>query len=153
MIEWGVGMERKNTTRFRGHWDWKKWLKRHNVRASFIILLGTVTSCTERGSKIWNNLYKFFWSDQSNFCNKHNKSKFSWLALLFEPFFYFIKIQHNLKRNDKESMICLTPKPRQSFFVYSIKNKEKILTEKELFKVKWGVECSVIECIFMSQRD
>ena len=30
------------------------------------------------------------------------------------------------KRNDKESTICLTPKPSQSFFVYCIQSKEKI---------------------------
>ena len=28
------------------------------------------------------------------------------------------------KRNDKESMICLKPKPSQSFFVYCIQSKE-----------------------------
>ena len=33
-------------------------------------------------------------------------------------------------------MICLMPKPSQSFFVYHIRNKEKIFTEKELFKEK-----------------
>ena len=29
------------------------------------------------------------------------------------------------KRNDKESMICLTPKPNQSFFVCRTHSKEK----------------------------
>ena len=33
-------------------------------------------------------------------------------------------------------MICLTPKPNQSFFVYRIQSKEKKVTEKELFKEK-----------------
>ena len=49
------------------------------------------------------------------------------------------------KRNGKESMICLTPKPRKSFFVYHIQSKEKLFfffffffTEKELFKEKGG---------------
>ena len=41
------------------------------------------------------------------------------------------------KRNDKESMICLTLKPSQSFFVYCIESKEKKFTENELFKEKW----------------
>ena len=40
------------------------------------------------------------------------------------------------KRNDKESMICLTLKPSQSFFVYHIQSKEKLFTEKEFFKEK-----------------
>ena len=38
------------------------------------------------------------------------------------------------KRNDKESMICLTPKPSQSFFVYRIQSKEKIFTENTVIK-------------------
>ena len=33
-------------------------------------------------------------------------------------------------------MICLTPESNQSFFVYRIQSKEKLLTEKELFKEK-----------------
>ena len=47
----------------------------------------------------------------------------------------------NKKRNDKESMICLTLKPSQTFFVYRIQSKEKNLT-KELFKKKgkWRIE-------------
>ena len=46
------------------------------------------------------------------------------------------------KRNDKEFMICFTLKPSQSFFVYCIQSKEKILTVKELFKGKeeWRIE-------------
>ena len=31
-------------------------------------------------------------------------------------------------------MICLTSKPRQSFFIYGLQNKENSFTEKELFK-------------------
>ena len=30
-------------------------------------------------------------------------------------------------------MICLALKPNQSYFVYSIKSKENIFTEKEIF--------------------
>ena len=46
------------------------------------------------------------------------------------------------ERNDKESMICLTPEPSQSFFVYRKQSKEKKFTEKELFKEKkeWRIE-------------
>ena len=46
------------------------------------------------------------------------------------------------ERNDKESMICLTPKPSQSFFVYRIQSKDFFFTEKELFKEKgeWTIE-------------
>ena len=33
-------------------------------------------------------------------------------------------------------MICLTPKPSQSFFAYYRQSKKKIFTEKELFKEK-----------------
>ena len=64
---------------------------------------------------------------------KNNKSKFSWLALLFIPFFQskFSLIWVSKKRNDKESTICLTPKPNQSFFVYLLalytKQEEKKL--------------------------
>ena len=65
------------------------------------------------------------------------------------------------KRNDKESMICLTPKQIQSFFVHHIQSKEKILTEKQLFEEKWeynllhityrGDDCS--DTIFIALRD
>ena len=34
-------------------------------------------------------------------------------------------------------MLCLTPKPNQSFFVYRIQSKEFFFSEKELFKEKW----------------
>ena len=45
------------------------------------------------------------------------------------------------KRNDKESIICLTPKPNQSFSVYCIKSKEKnFYRKKKLFKEKGIVE-------------
>ena len=46
------------------------------------------------------------------------------------------------KKNDKESMICLTSKLRQSCFVYHILSKEKFITDKELFKEKgeWRIE-------------
>ena len=40
------------------------------------------------------------------------------------------------KRNDKETMICLTPKLSQNFFVYHIQSKEKNFTEKEIDKEK-----------------
>ena len=39
------------------------------------------------------------------------------------------KIQDNIseqERNDKESMICLTSKPSQSYFIFCIQSKEKI---------------------------
>ena len=42
------------------------------------------------------------------------------------------------EKNDKESIICLTPKPSQSFFVNLIQSKERIFSEKELFKKKSG---------------
>ena len=47
------------------------------------------------------------------------------------------------KRNNKESMIHITPKPSKKnfrndwgFFVNCIQSKEKFFTEKELFKQK-----------------
>ena len=43
------------------------------------------------------------------------------------------------KRNDKESMICLTPKPTYSFF-YRKQSKQKDFTEKDFFKKKGGVD-------------
>ena len=39
------------------------------------------------------------------------------------------------KRNDKEIIICLTPKPSQNFFVYLMLSKE-VFSEKELLKEK-----------------
>ena len=44
------------------------------------------------------------------------------------------------KRNDKESMIFLTPKPSNCFFVYCIQSKEKVFLSKKSFLRKWGVE-------------
>ena len=48
------------------------------------------------------------------------------------------------KQTNKKSMICLPPKPNQSFFVYRIQSKENVFfcfffTEKELFKEKRGL--------------
>ena len=45
------------------------------------------------------------------------------------------------KRNDKESMISLTPKQSLSLFIYRIQTKKKF-TEKELFKKNgvWKIE-------------
>ena len=37
------------------------------------------------------------------------------------------------KSNDKESMICLTPKPSKSFFVYRIQGKDFFLQKKMSF--------------------
>ena len=37
------------------------------------------------------------------------------------------------KRKDKESKICLTLKPSQSFFVYRTQSKENLFTEKRIF--------------------
>ena len=46
-----------------------------------------------------------------------------------------------MKRNKKESMICLTLKPRQSFFVYHIQSKELFFTEKNILsKRQWRIE-------------
>ena len=44
--------------------------------------------------------------------------------------------QYEWARNNKESMICLTPKPSWNFFIYRIQSKEKSFTEKEIFKEK-----------------
>ena len=44
----------------------------------------------------------------------------------------------NKKRSDKESMICLTPKPNQSFFVYRIQNKKENFHRKRALKKRWG---------------
>ena len=48
----------------------------------------------------------------------------------------FSPISVSKKRNDKESMVHLTPKQCQSFFVYHIQSKEIIFTEKQLLKKK-----------------
>ena len=39
-------------------------------------------------------------------------------------------------------MICLTPKPIQSFFLYRIESKKKFLQKKRFFKEKgdWRIE-------------
>ena len=115
----------------------------HKVKCYQVFL-----SCTECGSKIWNNIWNFFFSlicptknnnnkkKQQKNKTKRNKSKFSWLALLFKHLKKFCPIWVSKKRNDKESMICLNLKPSQSFFVYCIQNKEFFFNEKELFKEK-----------------
>ena len=41
-------------------------------------------------------------------------------------------------RNDKESMICLTPKPSKNFFVYRIQSEEFFLRKKDFFLRKRG---------------
>ena len=80
----------------------------------------------------------FFLFDLSNFgknainLNFHDQFYYSSPFLLKSSPKWVCKI-----RNDKESMICLTPKPSQSFFVYHIQRKEKKFTEKELFMEKW----------------
>ena len=40
------------------------------------------------------------------------------------------------KRNNKESMICFTLKPSQSFFIYCIQSKEKFLQKKSFLRKK-----------------
>ena len=53
---------------------------------------------------------------------RHDKSKFSWLALLFKHFFIkILSYMNEQKRNDKKSMICFTLKPSKK------KNSEIIL--------------------------
>ena len=49
------------------------------------------------------------------------------LKLKFSP------IRVNKKRNDKESIIYLTPKPSQNFFVYHIQSKENFFYQKRAF--------------------
>ena len=70
------------------------------------------------GSKTWKKILNDFFCLICSILKKRYKSKFSWIALLFKH--SFIKIQFNMretkKRNDKESMICLTPKPSQKNF-------------------------------------
>ena len=46
------------------------------------------------------------------------------------------------KRSDEEYMICFSPKPTQSFFVFCIEKNEKKFIEKEIFKKKgeWRIE-------------
>ena len=85
------------------------------------------------------------WLD--HFLEKRDRSKFAWLALLYKHFFKlkFNPIWVSKKRNDKESMICLTPTPRQVFlFFFCLPYTEQkgfiyfffFFTEKELFKEK-----------------
>ena len=38
------------------------------------------------------------------------------------------------KKSDKESMICLTPKPSQSFFVYRLQSKKNFLVKKSFLR-------------------
>ena len=44
----------------------------------------------------------------------------------------------NKKRRDEKFMICLKPKPSQSFFVYRIQSKDFFFTERQVFKKKWS---------------
>ena len=51
----------------------------------------------------------------------------------------FIKIQPNMseqkkKKINKKSMICLTPKPNQSLFVYCIQSKENFLLKRSFLR-------------------
>ena len=59
------------------------------------------------------------------------------------------------KRNNKESMVCLTLKPNQSFFVYCIQSKEKKFTEKEVFKEKeeWRIEQKMKRRLFKEKGE
>ena len=64
-----------------------------------------------------------------------------------------IKIQPIIERarNDKESMICLTPKQIQSFFVYRIQSKKTLFTEKELLNEEvWKIEQKTKRRLFNS---
>ena len=47
---------------------------------------------------------------------------------------FFIKIQLNMNKQDKESMICIISKSSQNFSVNCIQNKENFLSEREYFK-------------------
>ena len=77
---------------------------------------------------------------------KRDKSKFLWLAHSFKHFskLKFSPILVSKKRNEKESMICLTPKPSQTFLGYRIQSKIKFLQkEKKNFlreKGEWSVD-------------
>ena len=46
------------------------------------------------------------------------------------------------KRNNKESTICLTPKPSQNFFVNCIQGKHNFFPKKSIFKGRgeWRIE-------------
>ena len=46
------------------------------------------------------------------------------------------------KKNDKESIICLTPKLSQNLFFYRIRSKENSLQKKSFFKEKgkWRID-------------
>ena len=64
------------------------------------------------------------------------------ISSIIQKLFFLLKFRVIKKRNNKEFITCLTPKPGQSFFVYPIQNKENIFTEKQLFKDKegWRIE-------------
>ena len=71
-----------------------------------------------------------------------DKSNFSWLAQLFK---HFLKLLFNTKlvsqkRNDQETLICLTPKPIQSFFVYGIQSKYFLFLLQKSFLRERGSE-------------
>ena len=90
----------------------------------------------------WNmewflNVFFLVWLVQF-FGEKRDKSKFSWLALLFK---HFLKLKFSPIRvsNNKESMICLTPK--KSFFFYRIQSKQFFLQKKSFKKDgEWRIE-------------
>ena len=93
-----------------------------------------IKSCTWRSGWVytcWNRIWNNFWNGFSVWLvqflkKKRDKSKFSWLALLFKSLLKskFSPIWVSKKRNDKESMICLTPKPSQISFSTVYLNKE-----------------------------
>ena len=44
------------------------------------------------------------------------------------------------EKNDKGSVICLTPKPSQTFFVYSIQSKENIYWIRAFYEKRGVVD-------------
>ena len=43
-----------------------------------------------------------------------------------------------MKRNDRESLICITSKPNQNYFVNDLQSKENFFSEQVLLKENWG---------------
>ena len=89
------------------------------------------------------------------FWKKNDKSKFSWLALLFNHF--FIKIQPNMSEQEKKQQRIydlLNAETKPKFLYQSYTKQRKIFSEKELFKEKgeWRSEQKMKRRLFNCSR-
>ena len=93
---------------------------------NFTYKLFTKNSCIGYRSKIWNNFENVFFSLIRPIFEKRDKSKFSWLALLFKHF-WKIKTQLNMNEQEKKrqriyDLLNVESKPK--FFLSTVYKSE-----------------------------